>query len=85
MLMINMCPDIITDLKSNRVILEYYLERLDEKQYIRIISPHHDIYGKLSDYDFNECAYDLKDMRVYNIYVDENGMTVFDLGVEYDK
>lgn len=78
-----MYSDIITDLKKNRVLLGYYLEIVDGSQYIRIISPHHDIYGRLRDEEFQERAYDLQDQRVYGIYVDDNGMTVFDLGYNH--
>lgn len=80
--------DVIMDFKQNRVLLGYYLDRIDTLQYIRIITPIHDAFGELADEEFSNFAEDLRDMRVYGVYVDDEGMTTFDLGVDtkgYDK
>ncbi len=71
------------DLKEEIVILDYYLDCVDRDTKIRIIGPHFDYKGKLSDPEFENIAVDLADFRVYNINVDEEGYIVFDLGYEY--
>ena len=70
----------IADYRKERVTLKYYLEIIDSSTNIRIISPHHDLKGNLDEDEFYHFAVDLEDMRVYNIFIDEEANIVFELG-----
>lgn len=73
----------LPDLKEEIVVLDYYLDRVGRNTKIRIIGPHFDYKGKMSDPEFENIAVDLSQFRVYNINVDEEGYIVFDLGYKF--
>ena len=75
----------IVDYRKERVTLKYYLEIIDSSTNIRIISSHHDLKGNLDEDEFYHFAVDLEDMRVYNIFIDEEANIVFDLGAGQKK